>query len=76
MDFQFPKLRHEDQLREAEINRQVKVSRATGKRRAGWSSALAWELRRHRSPPQDPENLEECRLGMGQGGQGMARAGD
>ena len=47
MDLQFPKLRHEQQLCEAEINRQVKVSRATGKRRAGWSSALAWELRRH-----------------------------
>ncbi|HWS80692.1 MAG TPA: hypothetical protein VN178_06665 [Rubrobacter sp.] len=47
MDLQFPKLRHEELLREAENNRQVKVSRATGKRRAGWSSALVWELRRH-----------------------------
>jgi hypothetical protein len=34
-------------LREAEMNRQVKALRATGKRRASRSSALAWELRRH-----------------------------
>lgn len=47
MDFQFAKQRHEELLREAEMNRQVKAMRATGKRRAGRSSALAWELRRH-----------------------------
>ena len=47
MDFQFAKQRHEELLREAEMNRQVKAVRATGKRRAGRSSALAWELRRH-----------------------------
>ena len=47
MYFQFAKQRHEELLREAEMNRQVKAMRATGKRRAGRSSALAWELRRH-----------------------------
>jgi hypothetical protein len=47
MDFQFAKQRHEELLREAAMNRQVKALRATGRRRAGRSSALAWELRRH-----------------------------
>jgi hypothetical protein len=47
MDFQFAKQRREAALREAEMNRQVKALRATGKRRAGRSSALVWELRGH-----------------------------
>jgi hypothetical protein len=46
-NFRFPNLRHEELLREAGIHRQVKASRATGKRRADWSPALAWKLRRH-----------------------------
>jgi hypothetical protein len=47
MDFQFAKKRHEELLREAEINRQARALRATGKRRAGRRSVLAWELKRH-----------------------------
>jgi hypothetical protein len=47
MVYQIWKQRREELLREAEMNRQVKAVRATGKRRAGRSSALAWELRRH-----------------------------
>jgi hypothetical protein len=47
MDFQFARQRHEELLREAEMNRQVKALLATGKRRAGRNSALAWGLRRH-----------------------------
>ena len=47
MDFQFAKKRHEELLREAEINRQARALRATGKRRAGRRSALASELKRH-----------------------------
>jgi hypothetical protein len=47
MDSRIWKQRREELLREAEMNRQVKALRATGKRRAGRSSALAWELRRH-----------------------------
>jgi len=46
MDFQFVKKRHEELLREAEMNRRVKALRATGKRRAGRRSALASELKR------------------------------
>jgi hypothetical protein len=47
MDCRIWKQRHEEPLREAEMNRQVKALRATGKRRASRSSAMAWELRRH-----------------------------
>ena len=47
MDFQFVKKRHEELLREAEMNRRVKALRATGKRRAGRRSALTSELKRH-----------------------------
>ena len=47
MDYQIWKQRHEELLREAEMNRQVRALLATGKRRAGRRSALAWELRRH-----------------------------
>jgi len=35
MDYQIWKLRHEELLREAEMNRRVKALWATGKRRAG-----------------------------------------
>jgi hypothetical protein len=42
MNFQFAKKRHEELLREAEMNRW-----ATGKRRAGRRSALASELKKH-----------------------------
>ena len=47
MDFQFAKKRHEELLREAEMNRQARALRATGKRGAGRRSVLAWELKRH-----------------------------
>jgi hypothetical protein len=47
MDFQFVKKRHEELLREAEMNRRVKALRATGKGGAGRRSALASELKRH-----------------------------
>ena len=47
MDFQFAKKRHEELLREADMNRRVKALRATGERRAGRRSALASELKRH-----------------------------
>jgi hypothetical protein len=45
MDFKLWKQRHEELLREAEINRQARALRATGKRGAGRRSVLAWELR-------------------------------
>ena len=41
MDYQIWKQRHEELLREAEMNRQVRALLATGKRRAGRRSALA-----------------------------------
>ena len=47
MDYQIWKQRHEELLREAEMNRQVRALLATGKRHADRRSALAWELRRH-----------------------------
>ena len=47
MDYQIWKQRHEELLREAEMNRQGRALLATGKRRAGRRSALAWELQRH-----------------------------
>ena len=47
MGYQIAKQRHEELLREAEMNRQVRALLATGKRRAGRRSALAWELKRH-----------------------------
>ena len=46
MDYELWKQRHKEMLREAEMNRQAKALRATGKRREGRRSALAWELRR------------------------------
>jgi hypothetical protein len=45
MDYQLRKQRREELLREAEMNRQIKALRATGKRRAGRRSALTWELK-------------------------------
>ena len=47
MPSELVKQRREELLREAEMSRQAKALRAAGKRRAGRSSALAWELRRH-----------------------------
>ena len=47
MDFKLWKQRHEELLREAEINRQASALRATGKRGAGRRSVLGWELKRH-----------------------------
>ena len=47
MSLELLKQRHEELLREAEMNRRVKALRATGKRRAGRRSALASELKRH-----------------------------
>jgi hypothetical protein len=46
MDLQVLKQWHEERLREAESNRLAKALRATRKRYAEWSSALAWELKR------------------------------
>jgi hypothetical protein len=46
LDSQLIKQRHEDMLREAELNRQAKALRAARKKRDGWSPALAWELKR------------------------------
>jgi hypothetical protein len=41
------KQRHEELLREAEMNRRAKALRASRKRREGRRSALAWEIKRH-----------------------------
>jgi hypothetical protein len=49
MDYQLWKQRREELLREAEMNRQIKALRATGKRRAGRRSALRGCLRRGKS---------------------------
>jgi hypothetical protein len=47
IDIQLVKLRHEELLREVELNRQAKALRAAGKGRAGRRSALVWEMKRH-----------------------------
>ena len=47
MNYELWKQRHEELLREAEMNRQGKALLATGKRPASRRSALAWELKRH-----------------------------
>jgi hypothetical protein len=47
MNYELWKQRHEELLREAEMNRQGKALLATGKRRASRRSALAWELKMH-----------------------------
>ena len=44
MGLEHVKQRHEELRREAEMNWQVRALLATGKRRAGRRSALAWEL--------------------------------
>jgi hypothetical protein len=41
------KQRHEELLREAEMNRRARALRATRKRREGWRSALVWEIKRN-----------------------------
>jgi hypothetical protein len=41
------KQRHEELLREAEMNRRARALRATRKRREGWRSALVWEIKRY-----------------------------
>ena len=46
MGLELLKQRHEELLREAEINRQARALRATGKRGAGRNSTLAWEIKR------------------------------
>ena len=46
MSLELLKQRHEELLREAEMNRQARALRATGKRRAGRRSALESELKR------------------------------
>ena len=47
MGLELLKQRHEELLREAEINRQARALRATGNRRVGRASGLTWELKRH-----------------------------
>lgn len=47
MDLRFAKQRREEMLREAETNRRARELRATREWRAGWSSGVAWEVRRH-----------------------------
>ncbi len=48
MDLQEPKRRHEERLREAELNRLKKALRANRKGSATprWTSTVAWELMR------------------------------
>ena len=41
------KQRHEELLREAEMNRRARALRATRKRREGWRSTLVWEIKRY-----------------------------
>jgi len=47
MDYRIWRQRHEELLREAEMNRRAKALRATRKRREGRRSALVWEIKRH-----------------------------
>ena len=47
IDIQLVKLRHEELLREVELNRQAKALRAAGKGRASRRSTLVWEMKRH-----------------------------
>ena len=46
MDSRIWKQRREELLREVELSRLAKRVRATGKRGAGWRSALIWEMKR------------------------------
>ena len=48
MSLELLKQRREELLREAEMNRQARTLRATGKRGAGRRSVLAWELKEAR----------------------------
>jgi hypothetical protein len=47
MSLELAKQRREELLREGERNRQAKALRAARKRRAGRSSGLVWEIKRH-----------------------------
>ena len=47
MDSRIWKQRREEMLREVELTHQARALRATRKRRAGWRSALVWEVKRH-----------------------------
>jgi hypothetical protein len=47
IDLQLVKLRREELLREAELNRKAKALRAAPKGHAGRRSTLVWELKRH-----------------------------
>jgi hypothetical protein len=47
IDIKIVKLRREELLHEAELNRQAKALRAAGKGRAGRRSALVWEMKWH-----------------------------
>jgi hypothetical protein len=47
IDIQLVKLRRDELLGEAELNRQAKALRAAGKGRAGRRSALVWEMKWH-----------------------------
>ncbi len=46
MSWELAKQRHEELLREAEMNRRARALRATRRRCAGRSSALGWETKR------------------------------
>ena len=47
MDIQLVNQHREEQLREVELNRQVRALRPASKRSAGRRSALVWDLERH-----------------------------
>jgi hypothetical protein len=47
IDIQLVRLRRDELLGEAELNRQAKALRAAGKGRAGRRSALVWEMKWH-----------------------------
>ena len=47
MSLELAKQRREELLREAEMSRQARALRAARKRRDVWTSALAWEMKRH-----------------------------
>ncbi len=68
LDFQFAKKRHEELLREAEMNRRARALRTTGNRQAARcpeiGSGMGAKAAR-RTLPQASEDLMECRLGTG-----------
>jgi hypothetical protein len=47
MTLELTKQRHEELLREVEMNRWARVLRATGRRGAGRRSVLVWEMKRY-----------------------------